>query len=166
MNKTVLAPTFALRRKSLRQFLPFFLAAACLAGFAAFAQEKTASPTHGSGWVVIPVNEYRVLRAKAYPVEPTPEPPPLDATLTRVDYELHVLGDLATGTAHCDRGCIERWLGARSSSTRVVSARGQNWRANRFPSSPVIKGKPVTHLCALLSHAGRWTVTALRGCAS
>ena len=48
---------------------------------------------------MIPVDEYRVLRAKAYPVEQNPEPPPLDATLTRVDYDLHVLGDLAAGTA-------------------------------------------------------------------
>jgi hypothetical protein len=49
--------------------------------------------------VVIPVEEYRVLRAKAYPVEHDPEPPPLDATLTRVDYDLHVTGDLAAGRA-------------------------------------------------------------------
>jgi len=65
----------------------------------AAAQDKAAEPSHLAGWVVIPVEEYRVLRAKAYPVEHDPEPPPLDATLTRVDYDLHVLGDLATGRA-------------------------------------------------------------------
>src|SRR5882672_5077000 len=54
---------------------------------------------HSSGWVVIPVDEYRILHAKAYPAEHDPEPPPLDATLTRVDYELRVGGDLASGRA-------------------------------------------------------------------
>ena len=60
-----------------------------LFGAVAGAQEKSAESSHIPGWVVIPVEEYRVLRAKAYPVEHDPEPPPLDATLTRVDYDLH-----------------------------------------------------------------------------
>ena len=79
----------------------------CLAGrfricslIAAQAQEKPAESRHAAGWVVIPVEEYRVLRAKAYPVEHDPEPPPLDATLTRVDYDLHVTGELAAGRAN------------------------------------------------------------------
>jgi hypothetical protein len=158
MNKTVLAPTFALRRKSLRQFLPFFLAAACLAECAAFAQEKTASPTHGSGWVVIPVNEYRVLRAKAYPIEPTPEPPPLDATLTRVDYDLHVLGDLATGTAHLTVDVLkDGWV--RVPVPPGLLVREAELEGKPLSLVPSDKGKAGTHLCALLSHAGRWTVT-------
>src|SRR5215469_13167259 len=69
-------------------------------GTLAHAQAKGAESPHIPGWVVIPVEEYRVLRAKAYPVEHDPEPPPLDATLTRVDYDLQVLGDLATGRAN------------------------------------------------------------------
>src|SRR6266481_8594410 len=64
------------------------------------AQEKPAESVHAAGWVVIPVEEYRVLRAKAYPVEHDPEPPPLDATLTRVDYDLRVTGELAAGRAN------------------------------------------------------------------
>ena len=68
-------------------------------GALAPAQEKFPDTSHAAGWVVIPVDEYRVLRAKAYPVEHDPEPPPLDATLTRVDYDLHVTGDLAAGRA-------------------------------------------------------------------
>src|SRR5262249_1555510 len=39
------------------------------------------------------------LRARAYPMERTPEPPPVDATLTRVDYDLRIAGELATGRA-------------------------------------------------------------------
>src|ERR1700739_4730151 len=66
---------------------------------AAQAQEKPAESPHAAGWVVIPVEEYRVLRAKAYPAEHDPEPPPLDATLTRVDYDLHITGELASGWA-------------------------------------------------------------------
>src|SRR5580693_2896088 len=66
----------------------------------ALAQEKPLDASHIAGWVVIPVEEYRVLRAKAYPVEHDPEPPPLDATLTRVDYDLQVAGDLASGRAN------------------------------------------------------------------
>lgn len=42
------------------------------------------------GWVVLPVDEYRALRARANPGEPPAIGPPVDATLTRVDYELRV----------------------------------------------------------------------------
>lgn len=50
-----------------------------------------------SGWVVIPVNEYGALRARAYPAATETEIPPLEATLTRVEYDLRILGDLASG---------------------------------------------------------------------
>jgi hypothetical protein len=42
------------------------------------------------GWVVLPVEEYRALRARANPESPGPTPPPVDATLTRIDYDLRV----------------------------------------------------------------------------
>jgi hypothetical protein len=54
------------------------------------------------GWVVLPVDEYKALRARAYPPTPDPTPPPpLDATLTRVDYDLRVnaAGDSVAGQA-------------------------------------------------------------------
>src|ERR1051326_3931804 len=56
---------------------------------------QTAAPdsSRSSGWVVISVSEYETLRAGAYPGEREPEPPPVDATLTRVDYDLNVLGE-------------------------------------------------------------------------
>jgi hypothetical protein len=57
-------------------------------------------PAHSPGWVVIPVSEYGSLHAKAYPpVEREPDGPPLDATLTRVEYDLRIDGDLASGHA-------------------------------------------------------------------
>src|SRR5713226_7932331 len=57
------------------------------------------TPAHSPGWVVLPVEEYRALHAKAYPLEREPEPPPVEATLTRVDYDLRINGDLASGRA-------------------------------------------------------------------
>jgi hypothetical protein len=51
------------------------------------------------GWVVLPVDEYRTLRERAFPPPPAPAPPPLDATLTRIDYDLHVEGEAVAGRA-------------------------------------------------------------------
>src|SRR5271165_1790371 len=103
MKNSILAVFPQLRRFALRPFFPCIVAASLCWGAAAQAarqaDDKPAGPSHNAGWVVIPVEEYRVLRAKAYPVEHDPEPPPLDATLTRVDYDLHVAGDLAAGRA-------------------------------------------------------------------
>jgi hypothetical protein len=61
---------------------------------AAFAQDS-----RNTGWIVMPVSEYGALRTRAFPVERAPDAPPLDATLTRVDYELRVYGDIASGRA-------------------------------------------------------------------
>src|SRR3974390_3577008 len=99
MKTPFVAAVSQLRQLVLRPLFPCLVAASLLSSIAARAQEKVAEPSHASGWVVIPVEEYRVLRAKAYPVEHDPEPPPLDATLTRVDYDLRVVGDLAAGRA-------------------------------------------------------------------
>ena len=60
-----------------------------------FAQTAAHSP----GWVVLPVDEYRKLHARAYPTDREPEPPTVEATLTRVDYDLRIAGDLASGRA-------------------------------------------------------------------
>jgi len=37
------------------------------------------------GWVVLPVDEYKALRERANPQPVQPTPPPVDATLTRID---------------------------------------------------------------------------------
>ena len=95
-----------------------------------------------------------MLRAKAYPVEHDPEPPPLDATLTRVDYDLHVAGDLAAGRASLTVDVLkDGWV-------RVPVPAGLLVREARLDGKPVslvpgTQGKGGTHLCALLSHAGR-----------
>ena len=157
MKKSVLALSFALRRNFLRQILSF-LAAACLTTCVALAQEKVTSTSHGTGWVVIPVNEYRVLRAKAYPTEPTPEPPPMDATLSRVDYDLHVLGDLATGTAHLTVDVLkDGWVRVPIPAGLLV--REAQLEGHPLSLVPGEKGKSGTHLAALLSHNGRSVLT-------
>src|SRR5689334_21721741 len=69
--------------------LPFFLALACLAQD---AQRTT-------GWVVIPVSEYAALRGRAMPVEPESAGPPVEATLSRVEYDLQVKDNVAIGHA-------------------------------------------------------------------
>jgi len=51
------------------------------------------------GWVVLPVSEYAALKHAASPTEPEPVEPPVEATLSRIDYDLKVDGDLATGEA-------------------------------------------------------------------
>src|ERR1700741_957635 len=61
------------------------------------ATYSVAQEQHSNGWVVIPVAEYRTLHSKAYPVEPEPETSPVQATLTRIDYDMRINGELATG---------------------------------------------------------------------
>jgi hypothetical protein len=159
MKNSILAVFSQLRRMGLR---PFFLcvvtASICwgaVAQAAALGEEKAAEPSHNAGWVVIPVEEYRVLRAKAYPVERDPEPPPLDATLTRVDYDLHVTGDLAAGRASLTVDVLkDGWV-------RVPVPAGLLVREARLDGKlvslvPGEKGKSGPQLSALLSHAGRF----------
>jgi hypothetical protein len=161
MKKTILAVFPQLRRFALRPFFPCIVAASVCWGAAAQAvlraDEKPAEPSHIAGWVVIPVDEYRVLRAKAYPVEHDPEPPPTDATLTRVDYDLHVAGDLAAGRASLTVDVLkDGWV-------RVPVPAGLLVREARLDGKPVSlvpgaqgQGKGGTHLSALLSHTGRF----------
>src|ERR1700730_15948999 len=92
------------------------------------AQEKSADSFHAAGWVVIPVEEYRVLRAKAYPVEHDPEPPPLDATLTRVDYDLHITGDLAAGRASLTVDVLKDGWGRVPVPAGLLGRQGPLWR--------------------------------------
>jgi hypothetical protein len=72
------------------------IASAIAGGVSASAQSTT--PT-SDGWVVLPVSEYAALKRAASPAEPEPEPPPVEATLSRIDYNLKIDGDLATGEA-------------------------------------------------------------------
>jgi hypothetical protein len=155
MTNSILSAVSQLRQFVLRPFFPCLVAASLCWGAAARAQEKVIEPSHIAGWVVIPVDEYRVLRAKAYPVEHDPEPPPLDATLTRVDYDLHVTGDLAAGRASLTVDVLkDGWVRVPVPAGLLVrEARLDGRQVSLVPSAP---GKGGTHLSALLSHAGRF----------
>lgn len=138
----------------LRFWLPCLASVALFSGTALRAQEKPTEAAHAAGWVVIPVEEYRVLRAKAYPVDHDPEPPPLDATLTRVDYDLRVLGELASGRASLTVDVLkDGWVRVPVPPGLLVrEARLDGKDVSLVPGAPSKLG---THLCALLSHAGR-----------
>ncbi len=157
MKKPVLAFDSALRRNTLRSLL-LILLGSLLAASLSLAQEKSQASTHAAGWVVLPINEYRVLRAKAYPTEPVPAPPPLDATLTRVEYDLHVLGDLATGTAKLTVDVLkDGWVRVPVPAGLLV--RDAQLDGKALSLVPADKGKAGTHVAALLSHAGRSVLT-------
>src|ERR1035438_1944037 len=65
----------------------------------AAAGAALAQDSRNTGWIVIPVSECGAVRASAFPVERAPDTPPLDATLTRVDYDLRIDGEIASGRA-------------------------------------------------------------------
>ena len=62
-------------------------------------QSSAQTATPPDGWVVLQVSEYTALKRAAYPGEPVPAAPPVEATLSRIDYTLKVDGDLAFGEA-------------------------------------------------------------------
>src|SRR5208283_4187437 len=75
------------------------IAAIILSVFAFSRRLPAQEPAHSPGWVVLSIPDYRALRVKAFPAEREPEPPPVDATLSRVDYDLRIDSDLASGRA-------------------------------------------------------------------
>jgi len=114
----------------------------------AFAQ-TAATP---DGWVVLPVDEYRALRDRANPQPPQPASPPLDATLTRVDYELRADGESIAGRALLTIDVL------RDGWTRVQIPAGLMVRDARLDGQPVsLVGGPPPHV--LLSRAGRVVLT-------
>ncbi len=126
-------------------FAGLFLCAA-----ASFAQNTSRSP----GWVVLSVSEYRILHTKAYPPEREPEAPPVDATLTRVDYDLHIDGDLATGRANLTVDVLkDGWVRVPIPAGLLVSQATLDGKLiSLVPGAPPNAGN---HLAALLSKPGR-----------
>jgi len=157
MKKSVLAVAFHCRKHPRKLLIPLLVVASLSWGIGTQAQDKVVEPSHIAGWVVIPVEEYRVLRAKAYPVEHDPEPPPLEATLTRVEYDLRVEGELAAGRATLTVDVL------RDGWVRVPVPAGLLVRDARLDGKPIslvpgAAGKGGSHLSALLSHTGRFQI--------
>src|SRR5437667_9144572 len=88
-----IAAAFTLKK---RLGLPLFCACLLALLFISAASSMGQTAAHSPGWVVLPVDEYRTLHARAYPIERDPEPPPVEATLTRVDYDLRIDTELAS----------------------------------------------------------------------
>lgn len=143
-----------------RAVLSAFLASA-FATLSILAANVAAQNTeHSPGWVVLPVEEYRALHERAYPIEHEPEPPPVEATLTRVDYDLRIngesagAGELASGRATLTIDVLkDGWV-------RVPIPAGLLVREARLDGKLVslvtsASGKGGSQLSALLSHAGR-----------
>jgi hypothetical protein len=101
-----------------------------------------ASPPAGDrgaeGWVVLPLQEYRALRDRAHPPDIEPSPAPVEATLTRVDYDLRAQGDSATGVARL-----------------TIDVLGQGWVRVGIPPGLLVRGARLDDRPAPLVDAGR-----------
>jgi hypothetical protein len=113
------------------------------------AAQTTAPP---DGWVVLPLDEYKALRERALPAAAAaPTPPPVDATLTRVDYDLRVDGETVAGRARLTIDIL------RDVWTRVPIPSGLLVRDARLDGQPVsLVGGSSPHV--LLSRAGRFVL--------
>ena len=111
-----------------------------------------APPVSPDGWVVLPVDEYKALRERANPQPPQPAPPPVDATLTRIDYDLRIENDAVAGRALLTIDVM------RDGWTRVQIPAGLMVRDARLDGQPVslVEGPP-PHV--LLSRTGRVVLT-------
>jgi hypothetical protein len=134
----------------MRFLFAWLLTAFFLCATASFAQDTS----HSAGWVVIPIDEYRALRTQAYPPERDPEPPPVEATLTRVDYDLRVSGGLATGRASLTVDVLkDGWVRVPIPSGLLVrEARLDGKLVSLVSGGP---GKSSSQLSAVLSRSGR-----------
>jgi hypothetical protein len=106
------------------------------------------------GWVVLPVDEYRALRRAAFPADLEPAPPPVEATLSRIDYDLKVDGDLASGEARLTVDVIkEGWVRLAMPEGLMVREARLDGRQVNLVTRPTDKGPGAGEL--LLSKVGR-----------
>jgi hypothetical protein len=117
------------------------------------AATSSAQEARSPGWVVIPVSEYRTLHARAYPVDQEPEVSPVQATLTRVDYDLQIRGEVARGRVSLTVDVLkDGWVRVPIPSGLLVrEARIDNKLVSLVPAA----NKSGNQLTAVLSHSGR-----------
>jgi hypothetical protein len=136
--------------------LPASLALILLA-CVAYVSAQTA-PASAEGWVVLPVNEYVALKRAAAPAEPEPLTPPVEATLTRIDYVLKVDGDLATGEAQLTVDVIKNgWVRVAMPDGLIVRDAKLDGRPVNLAMKTTDKGPGRADL--LLSKTGRSVLT-------
>jgi len=100
-----------------------FIAILLVGAVAVPAAARAQDATRADGWVVLALDDYRALRARAFPAAPDPSPPPVDTTLTRVDYDLRVNGDTVTGDARL-----------------TVDVLKQGWVSIQMPTGMLVRG--------------------------
>jgi hypothetical protein len=111
-----------------------------------------------SGWVVLPVGEYAALRRAAYPADAEPAAPPVEATLSRIDYDLKVDGDLASGEAKLTVDVIkDGWVRLAMPVGLMVREVQLDGREVTLVPRPVEKGAGAGDL--LFSRTGRSVLT-------
>jgi hypothetical protein len=125
----------------------------CLAATFALPTGESAAQTTAppDGWVVLPIDEYRDLRNRALGAPPPDSGPPVDATLTRIDYDLQSAGEI--GNAAVGRALLAIDV-LRDGWTRVSIPAGLMVREARLDGDVVslLKGPP-PHV--LVQRAGR-----------
>ena len=110
------------------------------------------------GWVVLSVGEYTTLKRSAFPAEPEPAAPPVEATLSRIDYNLKVDGDLATGEARLTVDVIKNgWVRIGMPDGLIVRDAQLDGRPVNLAMRTRDKGPGCADL--LLSKTGRSIVT-------
>jgi hypothetical protein len=121
----------------------------CIASLATLVSAQTPAPADGS--VVLPVDEYRELRMRALGAPPPDAGPPVDAVLTRIDYDLQT--QESGGQTLVGRALLTVDL-LRDGWSRVTIPAGLMIREARLNGQPValVKGPP-PH--ALLQRLGR-----------
>lgn len=126
-----------------------------LAVASSFAQTTAPPP---DGWVVLSVSEYMALKKEARPVEPEPAAPPVEATLSRIDYDLKVNGDLATGEARLTVDVIKNgWVRIAMPDGLIVRDAQLDGRPVNLAMKTTEKGPGRADL--LLSKTGRSILT-------
>src|SRR5438552_16699831 len=120
---------------------------------ASIGSAQNAIPS-ADGWVVLPVDEYRALRRAAFPADLEPAPPPVEATLSRIDYDLKIDGDLASGEARLTVDVIkEGWVRLALPDGLMVREANLDGKQVTLVTHPTEKGPGAGEL--LLSKTGR-----------
>src|SRR5687767_7437987 len=122
---------------------------------AALAQSSAAA---SDGWVVLGISEYTALKRAASPADPEPAAPPVEATLSRIDYDLKVDGDLATGEARLTVDVIKNgWVRVAMPDGLIVRDAQLDGRPVNLAMRATDKGPGRADL--LLSNTGRSVLT-------
>jgi hypothetical protein len=129
-----------------------------LAAASSLAQTTAPVKDGKDGWVVLPVNEYRALRRAAFPADAEALPPPVEATLSRIDYDLKIDGDLASGEAQLTIDVIkDGWVRLAMPAGLMVREARLDGKQVTLVTRPLEKGTGGSEL--LLSHTGRSVLT-------